>query len=107
MDVLAVGSDVWVRDDKEGWLKARVTKTDGPKVTVKTEQEDERVVDGAQCPLQNSDGRSGVEVRSTSCRRHVAKKRNHVVFDLHCSASHVFGPSAVVPGPPRPRTCLL
>lgn len=75
MDVLAVGSDVWVRDDKEGWLKARVTKTDGPKVTVKTEQEDERVVDGAQCPLQNSDGRSGVEVRSTFCRRHVAQKR--------------------------------
>lgn len=65
MDVLAVGSDVWVRDDKEGWLKARVTKADGAKVTVKTEQEDERVVEGAQCPLQNSDGRSGVEVRTT------------------------------------------
>jgi hypothetical protein len=61
-EVHTVGSDVWVRDDKEGWLKARVTKVDGSKLRVKTERDDERDAVVADCPLQNLDARGGVEV---------------------------------------------
>jgi hypothetical protein len=63
MDVLTAGSDVWIRDDKEGWLKARVKSVNGAKVTVTTDDGSEREADVHECPLQNSDGRSGVEVR--------------------------------------------
>lgn len=61
---LTAGSDVWLNDDKEGWLKARVKKIDGTKATVQTEAGDERTTEIEALPLQNSDGRSGVEVRA-------------------------------------------
>jgi hypothetical protein len=59
---LTAGSDVWLNDAAEGWLKARVIKIDGSQATVKTEKGDERVAATDALPLQNSDGRSGVEV---------------------------------------------
>lgn len=59
---LTAGSDVWLNDAAEGWLKARVKKIDGKKATVQTENGDEREADIEALPLQNSDGRSGVEV---------------------------------------------
>lgn len=61
---LTAGSDVWLNDHKEGWLKARVTKIDGTKATVQTEAGDERISEIEGLPLQNADGRSGVEVRA-------------------------------------------
>jgi hypothetical protein len=71
MDVHTKGSDVWVRDDKEGWLKATVVRVDGTHVVVRTENEDERSVAVSECPLQNNDARAGVEVRlpDNSCTR--------------------------------------
>jgi Myosin N-terminal SH3-like domain len=65
MEVHAVGMDVWVRDDKEGWLKAKVTKVSGSHVKVRTEKGDERQAEVSQCPVQNLDSRGGVEVRPT------------------------------------------
>jgi Myosin N-terminal SH3-like domain len=65
MEVHAVGMDVWVRDDKEGWLKAKVTKGSGSHVTVRTEKGDERQAEVSQCPVQNLDSRGGVEVSPT------------------------------------------
>jgi Myosin N-terminal SH3-like domain len=59
---LTAGSDVWLSDAVEGWLKARVTKIDETQATVQTEKGDERVAAINALPLQNSDGRSGVEV---------------------------------------------
>lgn len=66
VDVHTAGSEVWVRDDKEGWMKARVTKVDGSQVEVKTETGEQRTVPVSECPLQNNDARGGVEVRLSS-----------------------------------------
>lgn len=51
--VHAVGSKVWVTDKTEAWLKAEVIAINGDKVTVKTEQGDERTEKGIDCPRQN------------------------------------------------------
>lgn len=59
---LTAGSDVWLDTKEDGWVKARVTKIDGTKATVQTETGEERVAEIEELPLQNSDGRSGVEV---------------------------------------------
>jgi Myosin N-terminal SH3-like domain len=66
VDVHTAGSEVWVRDDMEGWLKATVLRVDGSQVVVKTEADDERTVPVSECPLQNNDARAGVEVRPLS-----------------------------------------
>ena len=64
MDVHTAGSEVWVRDDEEGWIKARVVRVDGAQVQVKTDAGDQRAVPVSECPLQNNDARGGVEVCS-------------------------------------------
>jgi hypothetical protein len=63
LDVHTSGSEVWVRDESEGWLKARVLKVGSTALVVKTEKGDERTVPVSECPLQNNDARGGVEVR--------------------------------------------
>lgn len=63
LDVHTAGSEVWVRDESEGWLKASVIKVGSTALVVKTEKGDERTVPVSECPLQNNDARGGVEVR--------------------------------------------
>jgi hypothetical protein len=62
MEVHTAGSEVWVRDDQEGWLKATVSKVEGNQLLVVTEKGDQRVIPVPECPLQNNDARGGVEV---------------------------------------------
>eukprot|EP01025_Chloroclados_australasicus_P037082 TRINITY_DN3778_c0_g2_i3.p1 TRINITY_DN3778_c0_g2~~TRINITY_DN3778_c0_g2_i3.p1 ORF type:complete len:238 (-),score=33.65 TRINITY_DN3778_c0_g2_i3:95-808(-) len=60
-DVHTVGSQVWVKDDKEGWLKGEVKQIlEGSKLKVVTELGDEKTVPAADLPLQNP-GTIGVE----------------------------------------------
>lgn len=77
---LTAGSDVWLNDAKEGWLKARVKKIDGTTATVLTEAGDEATAEIEALPLQNSDGRSGVEVRAWLSR--LWQPRNNL-FKMH------------------------
>ena len=61
---LTVGSEVWVEDEAEAWLKATVTKIDGTTVTIEDENGLERVVEEAteeKLPLQNPRGKGGVD----------------------------------------------
>jgi uncharacterized protein YndB with AHSA1/START domain len=80
MDVHTAGSEVWVRDDQEGWLKARVSRVEVNQLLVITEKGDERVVAVSDCPLQNNDARGGVEVRLRD--RLPSKELIHVASDL-------------------------
>lgn len=58
-----VGSRVWVKDDKESWVKAEVQKLEGDQLIVALEEGGElRKVQPEDAPLQNTDTR-GVEVR--------------------------------------------
>jgi myosin-5 len=57
-----VGSRVWVKDDKESWVKAEVQKLEGNTLIVALEEGGElRKVQPEDAPLQNTDTR-GVEV---------------------------------------------
>lgn len=68
LDVHTAGSDVWVRDDADGWLKATVVTVLGSEVQVKTERGDTKSVPVSECPLQNNDARGGVEARAPLLR---------------------------------------
>lgn len=58
----AVGSRVWVKDDKESWVKAEVQKIEQDVLIVALEDGGElRKVNPEEAPLQNVDTR-GVEV---------------------------------------------
>eukprot|EP00210_Caulerpa_lentillifera_P001139 g1097.t1 len=57
LSVHAIGSKVWVHDDKEAWLKAEVIALDGEYVKVRTEFGDERREKGVDCPRQNLETR--------------------------------------------------
>lgn len=56
------GSRVWVKDEKESWVKAEVQKIEGNVLIVALEDSGElRKVQPEDAPLQNTDTR-GVEV---------------------------------------------
>lgn len=61
------GSRVWVKDDKESWVKAEVQKIENNVLIVALEENGElRKVQPEDAPLQNTDTR-GVEVCSPLC----------------------------------------
>lgn len=68
-----VGSRVWVKDDKESWVKAEVQKLEGNTLIVALEEGGElRKVQPDDAPLQNTDTR-GVEVSSHLCQQREAR----------------------------------
>lgn len=63
MDVLTIGSRVWVKDPEEAWVKAEVLKVDAGNALLRLEDsKQERKVVSSECFLQNP-GNRGVEVR--------------------------------------------
>lgn len=64
MDVLTVGSRVWVKDPEEAWVKAEVLKVADANALVQLEDsKSQRTIEALECFLQNP-GNRGVEVGS-------------------------------------------
>lgn len=67
MDVLTIGSRVWVKDPEEAWVKAEVLKVEGTNAVVQLEDiKQQRSIVASECFLQNP-GNRGVEVRGLHC----------------------------------------
>lgn len=65
MDVLTIGSRVWVKDPEEAWVKAEVLKVEGTNAVVQLEDsKSQRTIVASECFLQNP-GNRGVEVRAS------------------------------------------
>ncbi len=62
----AIGTAVWVADDKRAWVKGVVRHVQGQTVVVVTDDGQERTCSSSACLLQNTD-QSSVDVSGLGC----------------------------------------